>query len=202
MDRLGRRNVLTLSGRAVEASGDCDLLLLDKTGTITLGNREAVEFTPMPGSNADVTLRVPYYFVPRARSDVKSVLGTLKGKDPSASVTVTNKKGMIPGDADFYAWGLADDQESVSASADVRAIGTQSFSFPSATDADRRLLVFAVNTFNRWSTASTNEFDIYVDGTLAASKAFPTGVGTSIGRIDIFNASTNVTHWDEIDASP
>jgi len=49
MDRLVRRNVLALSGRAVEASGDCDLLLLDKTGTITLGNREAVEFTPMPG---------------------------------------------------------------------------------------------------------------------------------------------------------
>src|SRR6201999_2434015 len=41
MDRLVRRNVLALSGRAVEASGDCDVLLLDKTGTITLGNREA-----------------------------------------------------------------------------------------------------------------------------------------------------------------
>jgi K+-transporting ATPase ATPase B chain len=49
MDRLVRRNVLALSGRAVEASGDCDVLLLDKTGTITLGNREAVEFVPMPG---------------------------------------------------------------------------------------------------------------------------------------------------------
>jgi K+-transporting ATPase ATPase B chain len=49
MDRLVRRNVLALSGRAVEASGDCDVLLLDKTGTITLGNREAVEMTPMPG---------------------------------------------------------------------------------------------------------------------------------------------------------
>ena len=49
MDRLVRRNVLALSGRAVEASGDCDVLLLDKTGTITLGNREATEFMPMPG---------------------------------------------------------------------------------------------------------------------------------------------------------
>ncbi len=44
-----RRNVLALSGRAVEASGDVDVLLLDKTGTITLGNREATEFIPMPG---------------------------------------------------------------------------------------------------------------------------------------------------------
>ena len=49
MDRLVRRNVLALSGRAVEASGDVDVLLLDKTGTITLGNREATDFIPMPG---------------------------------------------------------------------------------------------------------------------------------------------------------
>jgi K+-transporting ATPase ATPase B chain len=49
MDRLVRRNVLALSGRAVEASGDVDVLLLDKTGTITLGNRQAAAFIPMPG---------------------------------------------------------------------------------------------------------------------------------------------------------
>jgi K+-transporting ATPase ATPase B chain len=49
MDRLVRRNVLALSGRAVEASGDVDVLLLDKTGTITLGNRQAARFIPMPG---------------------------------------------------------------------------------------------------------------------------------------------------------
>jgi K+-transporting ATPase ATPase B chain len=49
MDRLVRHNVLALSGRSVEASGDVDVLLLDKTGTITLGNREAIQFIPMPG---------------------------------------------------------------------------------------------------------------------------------------------------------
>ena len=49
MDRMFRRNVLALSGRAVEASGDVDVLLLDKTGTITIGNRLASEFIPMPG---------------------------------------------------------------------------------------------------------------------------------------------------------
>jgi potassium-transporting ATPase ATP-binding subunit len=49
MDRLVRRNVLALSGRAVEASGDVDVLLLDKTGTITLGNRQAAALVPMPG---------------------------------------------------------------------------------------------------------------------------------------------------------
>jgi K+-transporting ATPase ATPase B chain len=49
MDRLVRFNVLAMSGRAVEAAGDVDTLLLDKTGTITLGNRQAAEFKPVSG---------------------------------------------------------------------------------------------------------------------------------------------------------
>jgi K+-transporting ATPase ATPase B chain len=49
MDRLVRFNVLAMSGRAVEAAGDVDTLLLDKTGTITLGNRQATELLPLPG---------------------------------------------------------------------------------------------------------------------------------------------------------
>jgi potassium-transporting ATPase ATP-binding subunit len=58
MDRMIKRNVIALSGRAVEAAGDVDVLLLDKTGTITLGNRQAVEFIPVdhaePGELAEV----------------------------------------------------------------------------------------------------------------------------------------------------
>jgi K+-transporting ATPase ATPase B chain len=50
IDRLMRRNVLATSGRAVEAAGDVDVLLLDKTGTITLGNRQATEFIAAPGA--------------------------------------------------------------------------------------------------------------------------------------------------------
>jgi len=49
MDRLVQANVLAMSGRAVEAAGDCSTLLLDKTGTITLGNRQATAFVPSPG---------------------------------------------------------------------------------------------------------------------------------------------------------
>ena len=49
MDRLVQYNVLAMSGRAVEAAGDVKTLLLDKTGTITLGNRQAAEFMPAPG---------------------------------------------------------------------------------------------------------------------------------------------------------
>jgi len=53
IDRLMRRNVLATSGRAVEAAGDVDVLLLDKTGTITLGNRMATEFLAAPGVKPD-----------------------------------------------------------------------------------------------------------------------------------------------------
>ncbi|CAM5579284.1 Potassium-transporting ATPase ATP-binding subunit [Streptomyces tendae] len=52
MDRLVQRNVLAMSGRAVEAAGDVSTLLLDKTGTITLGNRQAAGFVPVRGTTA------------------------------------------------------------------------------------------------------------------------------------------------------
>jgi K+-transporting ATPase ATPase B chain len=55
--RLSRANVLATSGRAVEAAGDVDVLLLDKTGTITLGNRQAAEFLPAPGVSAEELAR-------------------------------------------------------------------------------------------------------------------------------------------------
>jgi potassium-transporting ATPase ATP-binding subunit len=57
IDRLLQKNVLAMSGRAVEAAGDVDTLLLDKTGTITLGNRQAAEFIPAPGVEMERLLR-------------------------------------------------------------------------------------------------------------------------------------------------
>ncbi|MGV8956096.1 MAG: potassium-transporting ATPase subunit KdpB, partial [Cypionkella sp.] len=57
MDRLLKVNVLATSGRAVEAAGDVDTLLLDKTGTITFGNRMATEVIPVPGVSTEVALR-------------------------------------------------------------------------------------------------------------------------------------------------
>jgi K+-transporting ATPase ATPase B chain len=53
MDRLVQRNVLAMSGRAVEAAGDVNTLLLDKTGTITIGNRQATEFLPVGGTSTE-----------------------------------------------------------------------------------------------------------------------------------------------------
>lgn len=58
MDRLVQRNVLAMSGRAVEAAGDVTTLLLDKTGTITYGNRRAHEVLPLPGVDAEELLRM------------------------------------------------------------------------------------------------------------------------------------------------
>jgi len=121
-----------------------------------------VQFTPATATdNAGVTLRVPYYFVPRASASVSTSIGNgeFRGTDPSAVAVVTNKNGAIAGDADFYAWGIEDKKVKGKVSNDVRAIGVQSFPFT----ATSQLVVFAVNTYDRWSNASTNEFDIYVD---------------------------------------
>jgi potassium-transporting ATPase ATP-binding subunit len=60
MDRVLQRNVLAMSGRAVEAAGDVDTLLLDKTGTITLGNRRATEIVLAPGVDAKAAYRAAY----------------------------------------------------------------------------------------------------------------------------------------------
>jgi potassium-transporting ATPase ATP-binding subunit len=61
MDRVLQRNVLAMSGRAVEAAGDVDTLLLDKTGTITLGNRQATEIIVAPAADQTVVYRAAYF---------------------------------------------------------------------------------------------------------------------------------------------
>src|SRR5207248_7791802 len=78
---------------------------------------------------------------------------------PSTNVTLSNPSGPISGNADFYAWGLNNSKKPGANPANVRGIGVQSFPF----NATNQLLVFAVNTWNRWSNAATNEFDIHVD---------------------------------------
>jgi len=80
MDRLLQRNVLAMSGRAVEAAGDIDVLLLDKTGTITLGNRQAADFVPAPG-------------VPRERLADAAQLASLADETPEGrSIVVLAKE--------------------------------------------------------------------------------------------------------------
>ena len=67
MDRLMRKNVIAMSGRAVEAAGDVDVLLLDKTGTITLGNRMATELMPAPGVRHEELAEAAHAVEPRRR---------------------------------------------------------------------------------------------------------------------------------------
>ena len=68
MDRLVQRNVLAMSGRAVEAAGDVNTLLLDKTGTITLGNRQASDFVPLAGRDPRAARRRRAAVQPRRRN--------------------------------------------------------------------------------------------------------------------------------------
>jgi hypothetical protein len=133
-----------------------------------------ITFTPDAGSNNGVALRVPYYLVPRSLSKVDVALGStaIQGNDASTiatTATVTNPGGARSGDADFYAWGLADANEAGTSSNDVRAVGVQSFAAdsvglpPGFALPGERFLAFAVNTYDRWSNAAANEYDIFVD---------------------------------------
>jgi K+-transporting ATPase ATPase B chain len=93
MDRVLQRNVLATSGRAVEAAGDVDTLLLDKTGTITLGNRQATEIILAPGVDAPTAYRAAYLAsladeTPEGRSIVTLAQPYLDGAD-----------GKLPADA-------------------------------------------------------------------------------------------------------
>ncbi len=92
MDRVMQRNVLAMSGRAVEAAGDVDTLLLDKTGTITLGNRQATEVIPAVGIDGGEAMHVAYLSslpdeTPEGRSIVvlADAAGNVDGKLPEGS---------------------------------------------------------------------------------------------------------------------
>jgi minor extracellular serine protease Vpr len=163
---LGSSSVLIPAGGEVRVNVTLNVPVA--TAGDSSGFREVaglITLTPAtPSDNNNVTLRVPYYLVPRALSSVKAKMPTsVTTASPSTNATLSNPAGPIAGDGDFYAWGLNDPKEAGNSSADVRAIGIQTFANGITADPNRRLLVFAVNTWNRWSNPATNEFDIYVD---------------------------------------
>ena len=120
-------------------------------------------FTPASSTdNAGVALRVPYLLAARTVADVSTTLGRFSGNNPTAHATVTNKTTVANATADFYAWGLEDPRDMGNSGVDLRAVGVQSFPFP-ALGPTAQLMVFAVNTYERWSHVATNEFDISVD---------------------------------------
>src|SRR3979490_1128341 len=82
MDRLIQQNVIAVSGRSVEAAGDVNTLLLDKTGTITLGNRQAVEFFPVPGTTVEhLADRAQLSSLPDETPEGRSIVVLTKERD-------------------------------------------------------------------------------------------------------------------------
>jgi subtilisin family serine protease len=117
----------------------------------------AIRLTPAPGTNSGVSLRVPYFMVPRARSSVETKVSGDFGDSPTATATVTNAKGARSGVADFYAWGLEGSNKKLG-EIGIRAVGAQ-------TDPASGTLTFGVNTFGRFDTPNVSEFDILIDTT-------------------------------------
>ena len=111
------------------------------------------------------TLRVPYLLVPRALSKVTSSLGgSLNPNAVPRTITSTNPGGTLSGIVDGYQWGLEDGDdvnEAVfdGAGYDLRAVGAQAFGFNAA----NQLIIFAISTHDRWSTAAVNEYDILIN---------------------------------------
>ncbi len=134
------------AGATHDTSGN--VLFNDASGVIT--------FTPQSSANHGVSLNLPYYLVTRARSNVAA--GLRDGGTPS--IHLTNRNGVIAGNGDFYAWGLQNPKTgTIEAAFEPRAIGVQTNPI-SATDS---VLVFAVNTYGRFSNPAVGEYDIYID---------------------------------------
>lgn len=134
------------AGGTHDASGNA--LFNDASGVITL--------KPLSTANHGVSLNLPYYLVTRARSNVDADLRD--GNHPS--IRLTNRNGVIAGNGDFYAWGLKNPKTgTIEAAFEPRAIGVQTNPI-SATDS---VLVFAVNTYGRFSNPAVGEYDIYID---------------------------------------
>ncbi|HYM83422.1 MAG TPA: S8 family serine peptidase [Candidatus Dormibacteraeota bacterium] len=150
--------------------------------------RGAIVATPTTSGPGLYSLRVPYLLAPRALSDVAAGARTPyvnRSNIFSASVPLTNRSSIYGGTADVYAWGLSgnntvggpDDTEV------VRAVGVQSLPGSAlGAPATDRSLVFAVNTWGRWSTPSSNEFDIAID-TNGDGKADFVVVGFDLGQL-------------------
>ncbi len=107
MDRLVRFNVLATSGRAVEAAGDVDVLLLDKTGTITLGNRQAAAFLPAPGvAERDLAEAVMLASLADETPEGRSILAFARERYGIAAATVPAGAVIVPFTAQTRISGL------------------------------------------------------------------------------------------------
>ena len=149
-----------------------------------------VSLVPASSSmNNGVTLTVPYYLVPRARSNVSTLLTSHFGpKKPTTKALVGNLFGALPGVADFYAWGLYSRKPGEVSVYAPKAVGVQSILGAVPNDS---ILVFAINTHERFSSPELGEHDITIDvdnnGTddyvvVAADNGLLTGTGSLDGN--------------------
>ncbi len=133
-------------------------------GTTLNSIRGAVVAAPQGTATGRYALRVPFLLVPRGLSNVeaqKTLKYTLEGGIASSSTKIRNK-GNHSGIADQYAWGEWDANEHLGVT-DIRATGVQSLVGIAPLSPDDRLLVFAVNTYGRWSTPSDLDVEVEID---------------------------------------
>ena len=152
-----------------------------------------LQFTPVGSSNSGITLRVPYYMVPQAVSNVETRVDDRKiSKTHTATATTTNYRGAATGNAQWFSWGIKDKRDHGLHSNDIQAVGVTVYHGASAGGND--LLEFAISTSHRWSNAAQNVFDVYVDlnndGTpdvvvQAADDGVLTGSGDFNGVMDV-----------------
>jgi len=154
-----------------------------------------VTFSPTANGNGGASLTVPYFLVARARSEVeaKFASGGFGPSRPSTTAAVRNHSPEVTGTADFYAWGLRGKNRKAS-TAGLRAVGVQSLNaqdvgLPASVG---KILVFAVNVFNPWTTPVVNEYDILLDVNGDGKFDFAVvSVGLASGRVrvNIFDLS-------------
>ena len=163
-----------------------------------------VTFTPSGGSNNGVTLRVPYYLVPQGVSNVSTKIDSRQLKQTGSTTASTSNRSLVAGTADWYAWGIKDSRTRTLGSNDIRAVGAASYGGGVA--------AFAISTYHRWSNATQNEFDVYVDvngdgnpdyDVVAADLgALTTGVFDGRNATAVFNLSTGAGAVDFITDAP
>jgi subtilisin family serine protease len=172
---------VTLSSRSVRvpAGGKVKVLVALSAAASDIGTStgdDQFAFREISGSvllsSPSGDLRVPYLMVTRPTTNVSATSGgqswfslQAKGKGtwPSEQkITLRNPQGAFEASADFYTWGLSDARDvpktAPGGGYDLRAAGVQSFA-----DGDDQLLVFAVNNYDRFSNAATNEYDVVID---------------------------------------
>jgi minor extracellular serine protease Vpr len=159
-----------------------------------------VTLTPAdPSMNNGVSLTIPYYLVPRARSDVRASLG---GEDSAKTVRLTNRNGVISGNGDFYAWGLQSPPLGLTYF-DPRAVGVQTNVFANPDKSLDSLLVFAVNTRTRFSNPARGEFDILVYLNGDAKPAFDVvAIDLGLATTGLANGQMVVAVFDLINGGP